>query len=149
MSAIWLDVSRCTGCGACVEVCPTGALKLVNGKAQLNEALCKGCEACVQACPVGALQPVLEIEPVPIMERVPAYTTQAAPVVRRENKLAEVITAGSQLIVQVAPLVLPIIRGLLPRPRTASTGLEGTSRANNISAGVWGRQRRRRYRGGR
>jgi len=62
MAVVWLDTSRCTGCGACVEVCPSGALTLLANKARLDVTLCRGCEACIQACPVGALQPVLEVE---------------------------------------------------------------------------------------
>jgi NAD-dependent dihydropyrimidine dehydrogenase PreA subunit len=80
MAAIWLDVTRCTGCGACIEVCPTGALTLVEGKAHLDDALCRGCEVCIQACPAGALQAVLEIEAVPLAPRVPEYAPLSSPV---------------------------------------------------------------------
>ena len=30
---ITIDLARCNGCGACVEVCPEGALYLVDDKA--------------------------------------------------------------------------------------------------------------------
>ena len=52
---ITIDTERCDGCGACVEVCPTGALYLVAGKAAMDGTLCRQCEACLTACPNGAI----------------------------------------------------------------------------------------------
>ena len=52
-----IDAGLCTGCGACVSVCPFGALELDIEKrvAVLNEALCKGCGICSSSCRSGAL----------------------------------------------------------------------------------------------
>jgi ferredoxin len=62
---VYVDIANCTGCGACVEVCPTGAIRLVAGQAgryaQVNQRECRGCEVCVEACPEGAI--VSEVEP--------------------------------------------------------------------------------------
>ena len=44
----------CTGCEACVTVCPFGAIEIRNGKAYITEA-CRVCGQCVDACPVGAI----------------------------------------------------------------------------------------------
>jgi heterodisulfide reductase subunit A len=48
----------CSGCGACVEVCPYEARDLhpVRGIATVNAALCQNCGACVVACPNKASQ---------------------------------------------------------------------------------------------
>jgi heterodisulfide reductase subunit A len=46
----------CSGCGACIEVCPAGALSLEGGKAAVNETLCKGCGLCAATCRAGAIQ---------------------------------------------------------------------------------------------
>jgi heterodisulfide reductase subunit A len=47
----------CTGCGACVDICPFGAATLdaKTGRAQINAAQCKGCGLCVASCRSGAL----------------------------------------------------------------------------------------------
>ncbi len=48
-----LDAQRCVGCGACNEVCPTGAIA-PKTPAAIQEELCLRCGACVKACNVGA-----------------------------------------------------------------------------------------------
>lgn len=55
---------RCTGCGACLDICPTAAIELVDGIADIRTHLCNGCQACVDACPQGAIQSVGELLPV-------------------------------------------------------------------------------------
>jgi heterodisulfide reductase subunit A len=59
-----VDLSRCTGTGACVAAClGEGALSLVEQvvagqkvqRAQVNPALCLGCGACVAVCPENAI----------------------------------------------------------------------------------------------
>ena len=50
-----IDVKACIGCGACVNACPFGAMKMVDGKAVVNPDLCTLCGACVGACPVSAI----------------------------------------------------------------------------------------------
>ncbi|MFH1730575.1 MAG: CoB--CoM heterodisulfide reductase iron-sulfur subunit A family protein [Planctomycetota bacterium] len=48
---------RCSGCGACVEVCAYSAIELdpEKGVAVVNEALCKGCGACAATCRAAAI----------------------------------------------------------------------------------------------
>jgi len=46
---------RCIGCGACVEVCPTGAQGLSpEGELQFDRERCQACGACVEVCFAGA-----------------------------------------------------------------------------------------------
>jgi len=49
----------CTLCGACANLCPTGALKLSQNRDNVsllfNSSLCVGCSACVDKCPESAL----------------------------------------------------------------------------------------------
>jgi heterodisulfide reductase subunit A len=55
------DPALCTGCGACVAVCPFNAIELqaqAGGQhaASVNVVQCKGCGGCVAACPSKAMQ---------------------------------------------------------------------------------------------
>ncbi len=50
-----VDPEKCTGCGDCVEECPTDAIKMENEKAVVNEDECIDCGACVDVCPSEAI----------------------------------------------------------------------------------------------
>ncbi len=53
---IGLRASRCIGCGACAEVCPTRAHVFADGAHTLDRRLCTACGKCVEACLPGALE---------------------------------------------------------------------------------------------
>lgn len=50
------ELKVCTQCGACAEVCPTGAIKQnANGAYFVAVDECNLCEACVPECPEGVM----------------------------------------------------------------------------------------------
>lgn len=51
-----IDVNRyrCGYCGACVAVCPVGAIELIETWIEIAEN-CTECGICVDVCPIGAL----------------------------------------------------------------------------------------------
>lgn len=55
--AIEFDEEKCFHCGACISLCPTGALRLAEDYSlKLDEEKCIYCEICVPSCPVKALK---------------------------------------------------------------------------------------------
>ena len=52
--SIKVDQNKCTGCGVCAEVCPSGAI-IVDEVAKIDAGLCRDCGLCIDECPVEAL----------------------------------------------------------------------------------------------
>lgn len=57
-----IDVTKCDGCGDCVDACHAHAVELVNGKAVVVRwDNCDYCTDCESLCPKGAISCPLEI----------------------------------------------------------------------------------------
>jgi len=52
----FIEREKCTGCGECVKKCQFEAIKLKNGKAEINPFLCEGCGVCEIICPQKAIK---------------------------------------------------------------------------------------------
>lgn len=51
-----IDREKCNGCGLCVTACAEGAIRIIDGKAQLvSEIYCDGLGACLGHCPMDAI----------------------------------------------------------------------------------------------
>ena len=142
---MWVDIARCTGCGACVEVCPVEAIALVDGKARVDEDACTGCGACVDACPERAIHPVITVqgELVPAPERPAPAVYRPSPLV--ETAGAAVVVAGTGLLTKAAGALARAVGRWLMR-RSAATGPpaeDGASPAGD-RGGVGDRRRHRR-----
>jgi len=142
---VWVDVVRCTGCGACIEVCPAGAVVLVGNKAHVDEEACTGCRTCMDACPEGAMQPVIRGELVPASQRPVPAAYRPSPLV--ETAGAAVAVAGVGLLVKMAGALARAVGRWLTRwsvvtrtPRSGPSSVGGTADA--------GRRTRHRRRGG-
>ena len=47
--------SKCRGCGACIRICPVGAIQKEHGYASISSELCTGCGKCINRCYFGAI----------------------------------------------------------------------------------------------
>lgn len=57
-----VDTKKCITCGACVSICPVGAIKIVKGKACIDTKKCIRCGGCASFCPMNAITIKQEIE---------------------------------------------------------------------------------------
>lgn len=49
--AVTLDADKCKGCTNCIKRCPTEAIRVRNGKAQIIPERCIDCGECIRVCP--------------------------------------------------------------------------------------------------
>jgi NAD-dependent dihydropyrimidine dehydrogenase PreA subunit len=157
---ITIDIERCTGCGACVEVCPTSALYLVDGKATVDGALCSECEACLAACPSGAItltaqeEPVAEAAGLPALRQEPEVIrvrTWPAPVPLRSGALPVVGAALAWAGREILPWLSDLLLDTLHRRTTGQQPMRVARNRRTLDRGGRGRgqQHRHRWRGGR
>ena len=52
-----VDKSKCLSCGACISMCPVGAISFdkKDNKAVIDKKKCIKCGTCKDICPVGAI----------------------------------------------------------------------------------------------
>jgi NAD-dependent dihydropyrimidine dehydrogenase PreA subunit len=158
---IEINAALCNGCGACVEVCPTGALYLLEGKAMVDQKLCRDSESCITACPTKAINLVTPKEAVEEPVRVPVprpevqvmqVKTKPAPAPLRTSLLPLVGGALAwgwrEIVPRLAEYLLHDLDRRVTRRRTLA--VRGSARDNGSSArgGGRGRRWRRRRRGG-
>ncbi len=77
---IKVETDRCGYCGACVGVCPVGAIELAETHLLIHEG-CVDCGLCLPACPMGALQAedYAESEALPLRRRYDVVVVGAGP----------------------------------------------------------------------
>ena len=59
-----VNAELCTGCGTCVERCPTGAAKVENAVSSIDLDRCIGCGLCVPTCSGNAVLLVKKVKEV-------------------------------------------------------------------------------------
>jgi len=101
---ITINLERCNGCGACLEVCPDGALYLLDDRPVVDSALCRECKACIAICPTGAIVITDQVgEPTPAAAHAPA--------VRADMEVIHIKTEPSPTPLRVK--VLPVVGAAL------------------------------------
>lgn len=49
------ELEECIGCGACAEICPVAAVKMIENKPRVDHDWCIGCGVCAIQCPTGVI----------------------------------------------------------------------------------------------
>src|SRR5262245_4544576 len=121
-----INDDRCTGCDACVAVCPTNVLDLVANKSRvLRFHDCIQCEQCMFACPTEALVMFPEgAQPPPL--KIPELDDNYQTVVPGQYLIGEV--AGKPLVKNAANLGRAVVEhamatGLYPGALGAGEGV--------------------------
>ena len=58
--SVTLDKDKCTGCINCIKRCPTGAIRVRNGKAKIIKERCIDCGECIRVCPNHAKKAIVD-----------------------------------------------------------------------------------------
>ena len=85
-----IDVDKCTGCEACVSVCPFNALEMKEGKASVNDQ-CTLCGACADECPTGAIF-------VPALEKGEGSQDYSGVLIFAEQRLGKIAEVAYELL---------------------------------------------------
>ena len=123
---IYVDSSRCTACGVCVDACSDGAIRIEDGVAMIDQSLCTECEICLELCPERALLSVTD----PSTERLPMAKPQV------EHRVSQ---AETRVPAVMHPRLLPALSSVL-----AFVGREIVPRALTWLLDSWDRQQIKR-----
>jgi len=159
---IFINKELCDGCGECVEICPSEAIFMVDGKVRIDELLCTSCETCISLCPKKAIQKMSIPEPIvhiSTTSRLPAQDLRVSEpmisaVVASDPKPVSFIDKLGVALFALGREVLPYIgdglttilenRIASPKVRTATNISQPNFNSGLGGRGMGSQQRRRR-----
>ena len=139
---VYVDASKCTGCGVCVPSCPKQAISLADGTASIDGAACDQCGRCLDLCPTAAIRSVGEALPVRVAGVRPYPLAQPAEPERRPALINQVLSRVAPVALDVAVALLD--RWLARRDQTSVTASAADlGLARSLALGSGRRMRRR------
>lgn len=167
---LYIDPTECTGCGVCVDVCPTGAISLDENAvvSRIDPILCDDCLVCLDVCQNEAIQLTPSPDLVPSVQSevvegevigrdvIPIPSVRMPVKTRQPGQLAALAgTAltfvGSWLLPRAADALLGAVERRLSsgaHPYASTTLLRSENRPlmRQMGRGRRGRRRQRRWR---
>jgi iron only hydrogenase large subunit-like protein len=144
--SVRLDQEKCVGCTTCIKKCPTEAIRVRKGKANILSERCIDCGECIRTCPHGAKRAVSDplsiIDGYRIKVAIPAPTLYSQYDEGRsvDRVLSGLLELGFDEIFEVAEaaeIVTAATKELLARNSASSESAEPASgglRAGNARA---------------
>ena len=103
---------RCTGCGACLEICRFGAIRREDGRCQVVEYACEGCGVCCHVCPEQAVSLVEDVAGKQQLYRDGERVFSTAELKMGRGNSGKLVTAVKLALLKAAPRAeLAIIDG--------------------------------------
>jgi len=169
-----IDRTLCTGCGTCLNTCPTGAISLDDDEriARIDLGLCSECLACLDVCPNYAIRLSRSSDLMPLTPReivegelvedeiIPAPVNRGRVAIRQPGPLVALAGSalsfvGSWLVPRAADALIDAVDrrlagrgGSIPSTTRFRSGPQTSMRRMGGGRGGRSRQRRRRRRGG-
>lgn len=106
--SVTLDKEKCKGCTNCIKHCPTEAIRVRNGKAEIIRERCIDCGECIKVCPYHAKQALSDpLEMIAQFEYkialpAPSLYGQFPPSFGREAMLQGLLNMGFNDVFEVA-----------------------------------------------
>jgi len=145
---IKVNTDKCTGCGGCVEVCPSRAISLMNGTVTVDGALCTQCEACIDACPTGAIAAMVDTSMVVQLPAVISNGAKTSPILTRPQPwlASALIFAGQTILPRLADALVLAVEHRLTQSTTKDVSPISPA-PRGFAARGRGQRRRARRRG--
>jgi NAD-dependent dihydropyrimidine dehydrogenase PreA subunit len=86
------DKEQCTGCGACVEICPVNVVKMEGDFPVIDKDWCIGCGVCAIPCPASAVKLVRKSDAIPPKD----FKELHREILRERKPAATLVLAGKQ-----------------------------------------------------
>lgn len=153
---VYVNDEACTGCGACMDVCPSNALIFQNNRAFIAQKLCQGCELCLDACPQGAIIAGEMIPAPPVVIQMPEVPAQGEthPQPSLRNMVLPAVGSfllwtGRELGLRIADAALGYLDQRIqssqsPAPQQPDSQMAGRNSRSSSRNGRGGRRQRRR-----
>jgi len=124
-----VDEDECTGCGLCLEDCPSGAIRIQGRAAEIVQGLCTSCGACAESCPLNAIYEYEEVLAIPggarSLKPLSAPGSTLAVAEKRSSLMTQQkMMAATVLLPVLSKLLLRLAGRVLLRGGRSSTGMQ-------------------------